>query len=455
MERWTSGARTSAAANPKPVVRVKLAQPVPGRPRGRYVWPLLALPLIVGLALHFRDRLAPHLRSRPAAEVRVAPVRSGALERTLRLTGTTAAEHGVYLRIPRLRGHRSRGGGARDFRLELREVAEPGSHVKKGDVVAVFDRQYMLNRLDDSRAERAESEADLTTLRALLDVERTARRQQIRVAKGNMDKAALDLKTAPVRSAIQIELLKLAFAEARARYDALLKETRYVESSARAQTRYSQLDLRRVDVELRRAEANAGRMVARAPFDGLVVMQQTFRGGQFSQIRAGDELRPGQTYMQVVDARSLIVEARANQADVKQVRIGAPAHTRFDAFPALELPARVYSIGSLAHSRGQRPDYVREVPVRLRLERVDPRAIPSLSVSADIVLEREQSAAIIPREATLRDADGGRPFAYVRAPRGWERRELELGLGNSIAVAVRSGLSEGEIVALERLPGAG
>jgi hypothetical protein len=44
------------------------------------------------------------------------------------------------------------GSGGSDFALVLLQVAKPGSHVKKGEVVAEFDRQYQLNRLDDYKA---------------------------------------------------------------------------------------------------------------------------------------------------------------------------------------------------------------------------------------------------------------------------------------------------------------
>ena len=75
---------------------------------------------------------------------------------------------------------------------------------------------------------------------------------------------------------------------------------------------------------------------------------------------------------------------------------------RFDAFPELVLPALVDPIGSLAKGR-LGSYYVREVPVFLELERTDPKVIPSLSASADVVLDREETAEIIPHEAVFVD----------------------------------------------------
>jgi hypothetical protein len=120
---------------------------------------------------------------------------------------------------------------------------------------------------------------------------------------------------------------------------------------------------------------------------------------------------------------------------------------RFDAYPDLELPAHVYSVGAIAVSGGHRQSWVKYVPVRLKLERADPRAIPNFTVSANVVLESEPNTLLVPRECVFY---GPKPFAYVRGPTGWEKRELQLGLANNVAVAVRSGLREGEVVAAQQ-----
>lgn len=447
-------ASTAAAGEPRP--RVEVSHPRPQRPPRRFLWVwVAALVAVTGLALHYRDRLAARLRSAPSAAVRTVEVRSGTLEQTIRLVGSTVAEHSVYLRAPYLRGRRTRGGGTADFRLLLKELAEPGSQVRKGDSVAAFDRMYMLNRLDDYRAARVDHESRVGAMLAGLDVKRAAHRQALRVAKGRMDKAALDLKTAEVHSLIQVALFQVAFEEARMSHNALLNQTKHIEASGMAEVRRAQLDLQEAVVEERRAEANVERMVVRAPIDGLVVVSEIYRGSEFGRIRAGDQLRPGQPYMQIVDPRSMIVQARANQVDVEHLRIGARAHVHFDAHPGLELPARLYSIGPLAKSPGRRGDYVAEVPVLIKLDGTDPRVIPTLSVSAEVIVRREPSTEIIPREAVFYDAEDGQPFAYLQTPSGWEKRDLELGVADNIAVAVRSGLSADEVVAAEMPPNAG
>jgi HlyD family secretion protein len=415
----------------------------------RLWWALAIVPAAAGFALYQLKEPATRAPASTVA-VRTVAVRSGVIERTLRLTGVTAAERGANLRAPRMRGRGARS--ARRFRLELKELVKPGAKVRKGEVVAVFDRQYMLNRLDDHEEELAEAAADVEKTRALAMVDLAAHRQKIRAAKGEMEKAAVDLNSTAALSAIEAELLKLTFQEARLQYSALQKESGYVRISENAKIRAAELTREQSAVDTRRARANADRMVARAPLDGVAIVQETFRGGQLNQIRVGDELRSGQLYVHIVDPSSMILEAKANQVDAGRVRIGARARVRLDAFPDVVLPAHIYSIGTLAGGGGWRPSYVREVPVYLELDQVNERVIPSLSASADVILGREEADAIVPRQAIFRDKEDGKPFALVLGEDGWQKRDLELGLANHVAVVVRSGLAAGEIVATEPVP---
>lgn len=340
--------------------------------------------------------------------------------------------------------------------MVLQTLATPGSLVKKGDTIAEFDRQNMLNRLDDYRAAVVLAEEGFKKDKADVDVRLNAHAQSILVAKAEVEKARLDLKTTPVRGEIDAERLRLALEEAEARYKQLLAEVKFVQISTKADLRGEEIDLLQTKNELKRAEANADKMMVKAPIDGLTVMQQTFRGTEFGQIQQGDQLYPGQLYMQVVDTSSMIVDASLNQVDAELIRVGQKASIRFDAFPGLELPGRVLTIGAITKSIGFRGTYVKVIPVRLALEKMDPRVIPDLSVSADITVESEpQATAMVPVEAVQIDAPGADPYVFVRAGDAWVKREVEIGLRTYIHAAVRSGLKPGEVVALERPQPAG
>jgi HlyD family secretion protein len=160
-------------------------------------------------------------------------------------------------------------------------------------------------------------------------------------------------------------------------------------------------------------------------------------------------------FMQVVDPSSMVVNANVNQVDAELLRIGMKAMVRVDAYPGLELPAHVYSIGAVPVP-GRRPNFMRTIPIRLKLDKEDPRVLPDLSASAEIIIESQQQATLAPLGAIFQE-EGAKPFVYLRSPDGWRKREVELGIRSNVSVAVRSGLNKGEVVALDAPapPGAG
>lgn len=341
------------------------------------------------------------------------------------------------------------GGGNGDFGLVLLKTMKPGSLAKKGDTVAEFDRQYMLTRLDDYLVSVTQTEASVTKLKAEMAVARNTHDQSIASAKAGFEKAKLDLKTTPVLGAIDAERVKLALEEAEAQYKQVLAEVKYFDIGQKAQFRNAELDLKQAKIELKRAQANADRMLMKASIGGLTVMQSTFRGSEMAQIQEGDQLWPGQPFMQIVDTRSMVINATVSQVDVERMRIGLKARVRFDAYPELELPAHVYAIAAITKPGGMRANFVKEVPVRLKLDAIDPRVIPDLSVSIDVIIESQEQATVAPLAGIFTDANGKSPFVYVKTATGWDKRDVELGLSNYIAIAVKSGLKPGEVVAVE------
>ncbi|MEO7650746.1 MAG: HlyD family efflux transporter periplasmic adaptor subunit [Bryobacteraceae bacterium] len=335
-----------------------------------------------------------------------------------------------------------------DFMMVLLGLATAGAPVKKGEVVAEFDRQYQLNRIDDYKSSLVQAEANIKRRVADLAVSLEAHRQSIRVAKSEMEKAQLDLKTVEVVSDIDVERLKLAAEETTARYNQLLKEVKLKDASQAADLRMVEIDRDTSRIELQKAQQNVDRMIMKSPMDGIAVMQSIRRGMEMAQVSQGDQVASGQMFMQIVDPSSMVVNANVNQVDADLLRIGMKATVRLDAYPDVVLPAHVYSIGAVPVA-GRRPNFMRQIPVRLKLDKMDPRVIPDLSASADVVLESEQSATLAPLAGVFHEGPSSKPYVYIQSAAGLVKHPVELGLHNNTFAVVKSGLKKGDVIALD------
>jgi len=445
-------------------------------------WVLLAVVVVaVGIGLYWRNQAQAKSTSGSVITVASVAVGMGDLNASIRVNGTIAAENFAPLLAPRIMGSRSGanrggdsgfgggggggggmaggGGGAGgaggpgggmggDFTLILLHLAKAGTRVKTGDVVAEFDPQFQQQRLDDYKDSVIQQENTVKKMLANLASTKEAHDQQVRTAKADWDRALLDLKTADVRSKIDAEKFKLAVEEAELKYKQLVSESALVEESQRAQIRSNELNREQSKLELQRAEGNVQKMTIKSPMDGIVVMASIVRNGEFGQIREGDQVNAGQPFVTIVDPRSMVLNATVNQVDAERLRLGMKASVRLDAYNDVNLPGTLLGIGAMSKTSTFRAGYVGEIPIRIKVDASDPRLIPDLTGSAEVVMNSEKNTLLAPRSAVFEEAGGS--FVFVQGPEGWLKKKVDVGLSSFTSVAVRSGLQNGDVIALQR-----
>lgn len=428
---------------PKPLEPV----PAPVRRPSRWKWVLAAVLVIALIGALAWAWLRPQYGvGGPPVVVPTAKVIQGTFKRTIRITGQTSARHFANITVPLVRAPDSRQG------MILLKLAKPGSEVQKGDVVAQIDPQSLVDHIDDVKDQVAQAANNIKKRLAEQAVDWENLQQTLRVAKANLDKALLDLKAAEVKTELEREIYRIRAEEAEANYKQLQADVPVTKQRQSAELHMLEIAHKRQQVHLENHTHDLERFTIRAPMSGLVVMQQIFRSGEAAQIQEGDQVNPGQQIMKIVDLSSMQLEASINQAENAEFRIGQRARVGLDAFPGLEFPGYIYSIGALAvrPSRGE-SYYLRTVPVRVAIQARDPRLIPDLSAWAEVEIEREDGVLMIPLEAVHRD-EAGRDVVFVKHGDRYEKRMVTLGPRNATQVVVRSGLRSGEEVALERPP---
>ena len=427
-------AATHPAADPAPDPAGP--QPVPPR-RGRSRWPFLLLIPAAAAAGWF---VRPTPRAKTAAAVRTVRAIRGALERSIRLTGSVSARNFSNILAPVMQAPDSGRGQVLIF------LAPSGGFVKEGDIVAQIDGQSVKDHLDDVEAVVGQTDKDLLKLRAQQQARREALEQAVRAARAGWDKAKQDVLAAPVKSAIQREQIRLSAEEAQANYEEILRELPLLDERQAAEWRLAEMSQQFQIRHRQRHRNDLDRFTLRAPRDGQVILKTIYRHGEPGQVQLGDELAPGQTFMRVVDLSSMQVEAVMSEADAELVHLGQKATVRFNAYPDLVLDGHVEAVGTLAIS-GRRISYwVRTIPVRIAIEGSDKRVIPDLTASADVVVAEQDNTLLIPREAVQETA--GRTLVYVKDGDNVTPREIEVGAYSNTQVSVISGLQEGEQIAI-------
>jgi multidrug efflux pump subunit AcrA (membrane-fusion protein) len=432
---------SAASAEPAPERAVaKQVEPSPAGGKHRAGVLLLAF-IAVAAGAWF---LWPKSKPATAPGVRTAKTQRGPLRTTIRLTGSVGARNFRSVIVPRLQGPDTGRG------LVLIYLVGHGDQVKQGDVIARIDGQSIRDHLVDVESQLTQAKLEVSARKARLASEYERLRQSSRTTLASYESALQDSRALEVKPAVDQELTKLAVQQAEASYEVIREELETLWDRQATQLRVADLDLLRQLRHRDRHLNDINRMEIRASMSGRAILRTTYRNGQERQVKLGDELHSGEPFLRIVDLKTMEMDAVLNQAEIELVRTGQPAFVRFDAYPDLVMNGKVESVGAIATGGRQTQFYIRSVPVRIAIEGSDPRIVPDISASADVVIASQPDAIIAPREA-IQDAHGHH-VVYVKEGDGFVKREVEIGAQSNTQTAIKSGLEEGEEIALQ-VPG--
>ncbi|MBS1857474.1 MAG: HlyD family efflux transporter periplasmic adaptor subunit [Acidobacteria bacterium] len=413
-------------------------QPATAPPERRNL-PLYGIGLLLLAGAIWYLRPGQHQAPKTVVVPTVKAVR-GSIEANRRISGSITAGRFANVNIPRLQAPETGRG------MTITFLAASGSMVKKGDLLVEIDSQDAKDHLNDVEAQVDQSVLDNKKKRTVQVAQMEAMQQRVRSARADLLKAREDLKSIEVRSEISQEIMKLAVEEDQAAYSEIQAEVPLAEQELQADMNISLIATDQMTRHRDRHRHDIAKCRVVSPIDGMVVLQTTNRNGEIRQIQVGELVYPGQPVLRVVDPASMELDATMNQADAELVRLGQSATVHFDAYPDIALPGKVHAVGALAFSGRRQNNYIRNIAVRVDIDGADPRVIPDLSASADVVIAGPTEGLIVPREAVAESS--GKNVVYVRQTAGFAAREVEIAGENNTQVAVSGGLHEGEEIAL-------
>ena len=312
----------------------------PTRPgRRRFAW-ILALAIVAAVALVallLRSRTSPPTQS----SYKVAPP----LERILRLKGTTEAVESRAILAPLISGQQV-------GTLTIVHLTAAGTRVKEGDVLVEFDRQSQMKDYVDKQADYQKLVNQVAEEQAKEIAAKAKDETELKQAEHNLGKAELEIQKTEIISRIDAEKDQENLDEAKATYDQLREAFDLKRKAAQAAIRVLEIQRDRTQQIMMHARANADLMQVHSPLDGVVVLNTIWKQGTMGEVQEGDQVRPGVTFMQVVNPSVMQVRVLANQQDFPALRVGETVKVRLDAYPELVVPRKAGADGS--HCSGQR-----------------------------------------------------------------------------------------------------
>jgi HlyD family secretion protein len=295
----------------------------------------------------------------------------------LRLKGTTQAVRTRAIQAPLL-------AGEKEGTLTITDLRAAGSSIKQGDILVEFDRQAQLRDSLDKQAQNSKLADDVLQEEAKEDAARAKDETEIKVAEGDLAKAELEMQKVELLSRIDAEKARETLDEAKATLDQLKETFSLKRKTAQASIRILEIQRDRARETMLHAQANAALMQVHSPISGVVVLNTIWKQGNIGEVQEGDQVRPGVTFMQVVDPSEMEVQVPVNQQDVLALHDGEKARVHLDAYPDLVCPAQLKVIDPMGRP-GDFSQKVRTFSAVWSIMCTDPRLLPGLSAAVDTI----------------------------------------------------------------------
>ena len=364
-------------------------EPPPSRKR---LWIALGVVLAALIALALLS-----VRTRTTQVTSISPVAGINAEQVLRLKGTTEALHARAILAPRLSGQSVPT-------LTIIRLTPGGTRVKKGDLLVEFDRQAQMRDYFDKKADYQKLVDQVAGEQAKENAARAKDETELKTAEDNLRKAELEIQKAEIVSRIDAEKNQEDLDEAKATYDQLRETFDLKRKAAQAAIRILEIQRDRTRQTMIHAQTNSDLLQVHSPLDGVIVLNTIWKQGTMGEVQEGDQVRPGQPFMQVVDPAAMQVRVLANQQDFPALEVGQSAKVRLDAYPEMIFSGKLDQIAPVGEA-GDFSNKLRSFVVIVAIAGNDPKLMPDLSAAVDVDLGNAVSTST-PEKLSVHSGSG-------------------------------------------------
>lgn len=254
---------------------------------------------------------------------------------------------------------------------------------------------------------------------------------QLGEASFNLEKARLQLENLSTANRGQIGA---AYARA-LQAEAELEQVKA--GPHQAEIDQAELAVRQAELKLDEASTAYNRLRLIAPFDGVVSKVY---------VEEGSLAAPGVPVVELTNLDSLHVRAEVDEVDIRQIRSDMAARVQLDALPNTRLAGTISRIAVL----GRDQDGIVSYDVEVRLDENDVRVRHGMTAEAAVVVEERRNVLVVPNLFIRLDRRNNQAFVNVYKEDGnLEEIEVGLGLQGQDNSEIVSGLSEGDVIAID------
>ncbi len=370
-----------------------------------------------------------------SVNIATAAVEKGEFIIDLGAKGEIGALNSTNISVPRMR---------RRMSLQIVDMAEEGTIVKKGDFLIQLDTSEGEQKVEEAKDELANARAQLESEKATIASNMAQLDSQLESENYSYEQAELSLKMMQFEAEAKKQEYELNMKKAEVALSQAGEKIKSQKIIDRATLMKAELNVRQAEMELKEAEEALDKLTLRAPIDGLVVYKEIWSGSGLKKVQVGDTPWPGMPVVGIPDLSVMQAKMTVNEVDISQLEKGLNALVTVDALEGKAYYGKVTRVAALA--RREESTNVKVFDVEVTLDSTDGELRPGMTCACQVITGRIQDAMSIPLQAVFQKEDT--TVVYVMGSRSPKMRSVAIGDKSSDRIVIMAGLEEGEFVCL-------
>ncbi len=395
---------------------------------GKWRWPVA---IVASLMIIISGTI--FVRSASVPDIATAPVEYGEFVIDLKERGELEAVKSVAVGVPR----RVRGN------LRVTGLVEDGAMVEKGDFLIQFDTSEAMQDVEERKNELENAKAELKSLTANIKSTMSQLQTAYETQKYSYEQAQLRYEQMQYEAAAKRREQELNLKKAELALEQARKKIESQKIINAADLQKAEIQVKQKQMRLVQKQGELDDLTLKAPTGGLVVLKEIWGPNGMAKVKIGDTPWRGMTLVEIPDLSQMKVKAKTNEVNISKVAVGQQVILNIDALPGPAFYGKVNHVATLATR--ERGSNVKVFELEILIDGSDPRLRPGMTAQCRIVTDKIADQLYVPLESVFQKDDT--TVVYIQKG-GFHQRKVKVGDRNSDFVIVKSGLSEGENVAL-------
>ncbi|MEA4840896.1 MAG: efflux RND transporter periplasmic adaptor subunit [Bacteroidales bacterium] len=331
----------------------------------------------------------------------------------------------------------------RGIEAEVVFLIEDGSLVEQGDTVCILESRELTNEyeqvlisVETAKANLNKSKADLDMQFALLDAQVKSIVAQTAIA--NLD--SLQLKYS---SPIQRRIKELEIQKATIEKDKLERKLKSLKVINKSQIRSLEIQILQKENQAASMKERLDMLIFKASQTGMTVRAKSWLTGK--TLQEGDQVWSNMPLVSIPDLSEMKVVIQATESNYKRMKIDDPVEFTFDAMPGNRAWGKIQKIAPVGQPI-KKDSKVKFFEIEASVD--SSTTLPELGLTANgrVILKRVLDTIVVPQIAIF-DQDSAK-FVYVKLKKGYEKRQVLLGVSSPKSAVIKAGLTGKERISM-------